>query len=183
MMRGVIRRSQNHVANTSSDVITQNSTFDRFFKKPALALAFLMAILASMYVVRHTTQSQSVAPVSTQIGTSLEATNPPNVPEVPGAESQAGVSTEALGSTSNSVTTQTTIGNGASDVKLNVNGQDIPMPQSSSSTQIISDNGNTTSIDVSINNGQTTTTTTGSASNYSTSFSTSFQSQTISGNN
>jgi len=183
MVRGVIRRNQNYASSNPSRAIARPSVSDKYFKMPAIALAFLMAILTSVYVVGQASQGQSATPIKSDLGaTSEQASN--NSSDLPVAPSYDAPTAFTQGGTvTNSVTTQTAIDNGQANVKVQVNGEDIPVPQSGSSSQTIESDGSRTNIDVSINNGQASTTTSGSSTNTSTSFSTSFQSLTISGNN
>lgn len=178
-MRGVIRRGRNRADQSSLSGVSQSNSFSKFIKKPALSLAFLMAIFSSAFMAKQAQQLHSESPAQSELNASYsqssDTEDAPPAPEEPS-------STVANNETTNTVTTQTAIDNGKAKVSVQINGQDVPIPQEGSSSQTVTSNGNKTNIDVSINNGQSNTSTSTYGTN-SSSFSTSFQSLTISGNN
>lgn len=178
-MLNVIRSGQNQASQSPLGGVLRPNSFVTFLKKPAVTLAFLMAIFSSVLVAGQSKQLHSASPVQSGIKASYttqssDSTNASEATEVTDESNDQ--------KTTNTVTTKTAIENGQAKVNVQVNGQEVPVPKSGSSSQTIYNNGNLTNIDVSIQNGQTGTTTSTFGTNSSSSFSTSFQSITISGN-
>jgi len=189
-MRRIFQRSLKFTSATRSASNSQASAAVRSLRRPAIALAFLLAIVMSAFAVRsgQTLLSESAdhspeAAVDSQTGATeqnkVESDNS-------GSESTGGEAKASVGESGNSITTRTTVENGQASVQMEVNGEEVPVSQNGASHHTITtDNGQTT-IDVNVQNGQngqngysSSFSSTNSTSSSTTVNGTSFQSQSV----
>lgn len=135
---------------------------------PATVLAFLLAVVISMLVARGVASVQNHATTEQTLTNTLKQEDNKNL------ESNETSSEQAA-----SVNTKATIDNGQANVKVEVNGQELPVSPNESVHRTVTNNGTTTTIDIQTNAIQSGDAAQSFGSNNTSSFSTSFQSSTV----
>lgn len=142
--------------------------------RPVTVLAFLIAVVLSVLVIRNTQTSSSqsselqqdtidqVAPAETKQSDAVQSSETPA--SAPGEQS---------------INTEMRVENGQTDVNVEVNGQQVPINDEGTTHQTITQDGSQTTVDVNIQNGQTNAVVNTDGNNNSSSFTSSFQSQTV----
>lgn len=186
-MRTVFQRRQKTTLATSNGSSSSRNSLVRTITTPATMLAFLLAIVMSVLVIKggQALQSQSSdytpeAAVDSQSGATEQSkvvNDDTSSESTPSDES----ATSNVGSGVNSVTTRTVIENGQASVEMEVNGQEVPVNQNGSSHHSINHNDGQTDINVNVQNGQSGASSSTFTSNSSSSSlnSSSFQSQSV----
>lgn len=110
-------------------------------------------VLAGAALALNNSGAASQTPPKPQTYILHSSTNTSDTPDAIPADTPEGQT--SAGATTRTTFSATTNGNGTTNTHLNVNGQDIPVPQSGSTSQTITNsNGSTTTVDV---HGNTTT--------------------------
>lgn len=184
-MRRIFQRSKKSTLVTGS--ASGANLQVRAVRGPAIALAFLLAIVMSVLAIRssQSLQSQSSdynlgAAVDSQTG-ATEQNKVEN--DDSGSESTAGEAKATVDTGGNTVTTRTTVENGQASVQMEVNDEEVPINQNGTTQRTITDDNGQTNINVNVQNGQSTGS--GFSSSFTSNSSTStlnsstFQSQTV----
>lgn len=146
--------------------------------QPVTVLAFLVAIMLSVLIVRNTQagsgqsseiQQETVDQVAPAEATQSEASQ----------NSEATTPTQTNNADTQSINTEMRVENGQAEVSVEVNGEQVPVRNEGSTHRTIIQDGSQTTVDVNIQNGQSNTTTTTHGTANSSSYSSNFQSQTV----
>lgn len=156
-------------------------------RRPAIALAFLLAIIMSVLVIRSSQSLQSQSSdynLEEAVDSQTGATEQNKVEnDDSGSESTSGEAKATVDTGGNTVTTRTTVSNGQASVQMEVNGEEVPVNQSGSTQKTITNDNGQTSINVNVQNGQSTgsgfSSSFSSSTTNSTTNNSSFQSQTV----
>lgn len=153
-MRRIFQRSRKYTTATQNGSDSSSAIFNRFIT-PATTLAFLIAILLSVFAIKSSQSMQSQSPgytteavVDSQTGATEE--NKVEI-DVTGSESTQGLSRS---SSETSISTYSRIDNGVGSVSVEVNGQEVPIDQNSNTHQVIENDSSRTTIDVNLQNNQ-----------------------------
>lgn len=184
MLKSLFQRTQKYSTATNTGSSSRSNS-SRTYSMPALALAFLLAIIASLFAIKsgQSLESQSTDySAETAVDSQTGATEQGQVVnDDTGSESTPGSSTSTLEAGGNSVTTRTVIENGQASVQMEVNGEEVPVNQNGATQRTINTGDGQTNINVNVSNGQSTgfSSSFNSTTTNSTLNSSSFQSQTV----
>ena len=160
-MRRIFQRIQNYATTTPNGSSSPSVIFKRIIS-PATTLAFLIAILLSVFVIKSSQSMQSQSPDYTTeavVDSQTGATEQNTVEiDVTGSESTQGSSRS---STETSISTHSSIEEGVGSVSVEVNGQEVPIDQNSTSHQVIQNDTSRTTIDVNLQNNQSSSSSSG----------------------
>jgi hypothetical protein len=160
-MRRIFQRSQKSTTATQNGSDSSSAIVNRFIS-PATVLAFLIAILLSIFVIKgsQSLQSQSADyQTETAVDSQTGATEQSTVEiDVTGSESTQGLSRSSSETT---ISTDSSIDNGVGSVTVEVNGQEVPVDQNSVTHQVIQNDSSRTTIDVNLQNNQSSSSSSG----------------------
>ena len=186
MMRSVFQRTQKSTSATNTGGSSNGYSVVQLVKTPATMLAFLIAIIMSVLVIKssQSLQSQSAEFVpQTTVDSQVSASEENNVSSETSDASASGSfqGQSNIGASGNTVTTRTVIDNGQASVQMEVNGEEVPVDQNGATNHTVTQNGGQTNINVNVQNGQSgaTSSTFNSNSSNSSLNSSSFQSQSV----
>lgn len=155
-MRRIFQRIQKYTTATQNGSDSSSVVFRRFIS-PATVLAFLIAIILSVLVVRSSQSLQNQSPdytTETVVDSQTSATEQIPVEDSDtGSESTQGESTTSVHSETN-ITTRAVIQDGVGSVHMQVNGDEVPVEPNGSTHHVIENDSGRTTLDIDVHNNQ-----------------------------
>lgn len=157
------------------------SLFQSRILKSTLSFVFLMsAVGTSAFALQTQTGNQSMPAANLEKNTHVEVS--PAVEADPASEPQPDLGTQtgpSPVSSSQSVKVESSVINGVADTSVEVNGQEVPVQSSPSSSQTVIQNDGQSVTNITTNNSQSSSSASTYSTNTSSSFSHSFNSSTV----